>query len=78
MSPIHQMISVHFSKYKVKVNNANWPAIKIDTNNDAAFPWEVLMVLPNQRIPVEKMNERLSSELLRVGNEPISKLMCLF
>jgi eukaryotic translation initiation factor 2C len=54
-------------KYDVQRVNLNRPAVRIEMKPDAAFPMEVLTVLPNQRITIEKMSADVSRKLLELN-----------
>lgn len=64
-------------KYNITLHHTQLPAVtpqqphmpKEKKNQKSAefFPIELLLVMPDQRVPIEKMDKRLSEKLLRVG-----------
>ncbi|KAH7726422.1 piwi domain-containing protein [Aphelenchoides avenae] len=54
-------------RHQVQIQYPDWPGIRIDASKDAVFPLDVLVVLPNQRIPLQRMTDNLSRELLRLN-----------
>jgi hypothetical protein len=50
----------------IVISNTNQPGVRGEQSKDAIYPIQVLKVIPFQRIPLEKMSEEISSNLLRV------------
>lgn len=44
----------------------NLPAIRAEGFRDCVYPVECVKILPNQRLPLSKMTENISRDLLRV------------
>ncbi|KAI1729604.1 piwi domain-containing protein [Ditylenchus destructor] len=42
-----------------------WPAVRATASANSVFPVNVLQIMPNQRVPMEKMSESISAALLK-------------
>uniref|UniRef100_A0A914HTL6 Piwi domain-containing protein n=1 Tax=Globodera rostochiensis TaxID=31243 RepID=A0A914HTL6_GLORO len=57
------MVDFFMKKKSIPVN-AKLPAIRQQQDREALFPMSCIFILPNQRVPIEKMSDFISRELL--------------
>lgn len=57
----------YFAKtHKITNVRGEWRGVKVQKANLTCFPIEALIVLENQTLPIQKMTEAVSSDLLEV------------
>ncbi|KAI1713755.1 piwi domain-containing protein [Ditylenchus destructor] len=44
-----------------------WPAVRAASSANSVFPVNVLQIMPNQRVPIEKMSESISAALMKAN-----------
>ncbi len=52
----------------ITLNNLHWPAIRAEGSQNNLFPIQCVQIMPNQRVPLEKMSETISRALLEVSD----------
>ncbi|KAI1718357.1 piwi domain-containing protein [Ditylenchus destructor] len=64
------MVQFFQRRYQVTipVEQQSWPAVRSEASRDAVFPLSLVQIMPNQRVPLEKMSENISSALLTLNS----------
>lgn len=59
-------VAKYFLKKGIKSIDASLPGIRAEGPKDCVFPLECIMILENQRLPLTKMSDQVSRDLLQV------------
>lgn len=62
-----RMVQYFAEKKNIRVNG-NFPAVRQQNDRDALFPMSCIIILPNQRVPLERMPEFVIRELLNANS----------